>query len=102
MKSTVSRDGRITIDQRARRALGVQPGMVAVQLLVQGHLEVHFIPPEHDESLFGVLAVPPGTEIPPWDVIEERMAEAIAEDALRRVSPWLFADDQSQEAGGSS
>ena len=99
MTSRLSGDGRITIDQRARRALGVEPGMVAVQVLVAGHLEVHFIPPRHNRSAFGMLAVRPGTEIPSWDVIRERAAEGIAEDALRRVSPWLFTGEQSEPEG---
>jgi len=54
--------------------------MVAVQVVVDGHLEIYFVPREHNESLFGVLQVPPGTEIPPWEELEKGIEESIAKD----------------------
>jgi multidrug efflux pump subunit AcrB len=80
VSSVVSERGQITVDRTARNLLGVKAGMVAVQLVVGDHLEIYFLPPEHEESLFGVLQVPPGTEIPPWDEIEKGIEEAIAKD----------------------
>jgi bifunctional DNA-binding transcriptional regulator/antitoxin component of YhaV-PrlF toxin-antitoxin module len=81
MTSVVSERGQITVDRSARRALGVSPGMVAVQIVAGDHLEIYFLPPEHDESLFGVLKVPPGTKIPSWEEIEKGIEESIAKDA---------------------
>jgi bifunctional DNA-binding transcriptional regulator/antitoxin component of YhaV-PrlF toxin-antitoxin module len=81
MSSVVSERGQITVDKSARRALGVEPGMVAVQIVAGDHLEIYFLPPEHEESLFGALKVAPGTEIPPWEDIEKGIEESIAKDA---------------------
>ena len=53
--TTVGAKYQMVIDRGARRRLGVQPGWVAVQTVVGDHLEVRFLPPEHDESLAGSL-----------------------------------------------
>jgi bifunctional DNA-binding transcriptional regulator/antitoxin component of YhaV-PrlF toxin-antitoxin module len=82
MSSVVSERGQITVDKAARRALGVEPGMVAVQVVVGNHLEIHFIPPEHEESLFGILKVTPGRNYEDWDSIRKEAAKGIAEDAM--------------------
>jgi hypothetical protein len=47
---------QMVIDRTARQRLGVQPGWVAVQTVVGDHLEVRFLPPEHDQSLAGSLS----------------------------------------------
>lgn len=47
---------QIVIEREARRRLGVEPGWVAVQAVVGDHLEMRFLPPEHDRSLAGGLA----------------------------------------------
>jgi len=46
---------QMVIDRTARQRLGVRPGWMAVQTVVGDHLEVRFLPPEHDESLAGSL-----------------------------------------------
>lgn len=46
---------QVVIDRGARRRLGVRPGWVAVQTVVGDHLELRFLPPEHDRSLAGSL-----------------------------------------------
>lgn len=82
MASRVNARGRITLDREAREALGVEPGMVAVQIIVDGHLEIYFIPAPHERSLFGIL--PPREPGPPpdWETLKEQAAAAIAADAL--------------------
>ncbi len=55
MPGTVSSRGQITIDLDARRELGIEPGMVAHQRVVDGRLEVVFLPAPHTRSLAGVL-----------------------------------------------
>jgi bifunctional DNA-binding transcriptional regulator/antitoxin component of YhaV-PrlF toxin-antitoxin module len=82
MSSVVSDRGQITVDKSARRALRVQPGMVAVQVVVGDHLEVYFLPPVHDRSLFGALRVSRELEREGWEVTRERAAKAIADDAF--------------------
>ena len=56
MASVVGTKGQVVIEKSIREKLGVQPGFVAVQTLVDDHVEVRFYPPEHDRSLRGVLA----------------------------------------------
>ena len=85
MASQVSTRGQITIDREAREALSVEPGMVAVQIVVDNHLEVYFIPAPHRESVFGVLPPREPVSMEDWDEIRERAADAIAADALRRL-----------------
>jgi bifunctional DNA-binding transcriptional regulator/antitoxin component of YhaV-PrlF toxin-antitoxin module len=53
--TTVGTKYQMVIDRAARRRLGIRPGWVAVQTVVGDHLEVRFLPPEHDESLAGSL-----------------------------------------------
>ncbi|TAK20721.1 MAG: AbrB family transcriptional regulator [Chloroflexota bacterium] len=79
--SNVTTRGQITIDQTARKALNVQPGTQAVQIVVGDHLEVYFLPPRHRRSLFGVLATKIDPDTYDWDAIREAAADAIARDA---------------------
>lgn len=58
MPSVVGQKGQVVIEKPLRDALGLQPGHIAVQRLVGDHVELHFHPPEHNESLRGVLASP--------------------------------------------
>ena len=46
----------MVIAKELRDRLGVEPGWLAVQRLVDDHLEVYFLPPEHSRSLKGSLA----------------------------------------------
>lgn len=55
MASQVSERGQITIDRTIREQLGVEPGMVAYQSVVDGRLEIVFLPAPHRESLYGAL-----------------------------------------------
>ena len=55
MAPRVNSRGHIALATPARRAMTVQPGMVAVQVVVDDHLEVYFVPASHRRSLFGIL-----------------------------------------------
>lgn len=48
--ATVGAKYQVVIEQAAREKLGIQPGWIAVQTVVGDHLEVRFLPPEHDRS----------------------------------------------------
>jgi len=80
MMYTVGPKGQVVIPKVYRDRLGVRPGWVAVANLVDDHVEVRFLPPEHDRSLKGSLApfikgrVTPGRA---WD--EARGAAWVAE-----------------------
>ncbi len=55
MYNTVGAKGQVVIEKAIREALGVEAGYIAVQRLVEGHVEIRFFPPEHRNSLRGVL-----------------------------------------------
>ena len=55
MANLVGDNGQVVIEKPLRDALGVQPGSVAVQTLVDDHVEIRFYPPEHNRSLKGVF-----------------------------------------------
>ena len=81
MASQVNARGQITIDRAARRALAVQPGMVAVQMVVDDHLEVYFLPEPHQRSLLGALAPRQPDADSNWDGLEDRASASIAAEA---------------------
>lgn len=86
MSYKVGTKGQIVIDQDIRSALGVEPGWIAAQRLVDDHVEIRFFPPEHNRSLYGVLAKyaknAPSEE--DWSAAKERAwAEAVAEKERR-------------------
>ena len=74
MRYSVGQKGQIVIAKDIRDRLGVGPGWLAVQRLVEDHLEIYFVPPAHRESLKGSLekhikaSVPDGRE---WDEARE-------------------------------
>ena len=81
MASRVSAQGQITIDRAARRALSVQPGMIAVQIVVDNHLQVYFLPARHRRSLFGRLPPRERASTDRWEALEEQAARSIAAEA---------------------
>lgn len=56
MAHVVGPKGQVVIDKQIRDRLGIRPGWLAVQVLIDDHIEIHFIPPEHSDSLRGSLA----------------------------------------------
>jgi bifunctional DNA-binding transcriptional regulator/antitoxin component of YhaV-PrlF toxin-antitoxin module len=84
MTSQVSERGQITIDRTAREQLGVRPGMIAYQRVVDGHLEVLFLPAPHRRSLYGAFHKQgEQTRIHAGDDLEEAVMEGLAEDYER-------------------
>jgi bifunctional DNA-binding transcriptional regulator/antitoxin component of YhaV-PrlF toxin-antitoxin module len=53
MANKVGTKGQVVIDRRIRDALGIRPGMVAIQTVVGDHVELRFIEGRHDRSLAG-------------------------------------------------
>lgn len=78
MSSKVGPNGQVVIEKAFREQLGVEPGWLAVQRLVDDHIEIYFVPPEHDRSLAGSLAPASGVTISPedWHEARERAWEA--------------------------
>lgn len=81
MSSRVNERGQITIDRAVRRQLGVQPGMVAHQRIVNGHLEIVFLPTPHRESLYGVFhREGEGVLTSTAEDVERAVMEAVAQE----------------------
>lgn len=52
----VGEQGEVVIDGKLREELGIGPGWFALQQVVDDHLEVQFLPPEHNETLAEIAA----------------------------------------------
>ena len=52
----VGEEGQVVISKRIRTSLGIAPGWTAIQRLVGDHVEMRFVPPEHNRSLKGSLS----------------------------------------------
>jgi bifunctional DNA-binding transcriptional regulator/antitoxin component of YhaV-PrlF toxin-antitoxin module len=55
MASRVGSKGNIVIEKDIRTKLGVGPGWEAVQLIRDGYVEIHFLPPPQPGMSAGVL-----------------------------------------------
>jgi len=91
MAHVVGHKGQVVIAKELRDRLGVEPGWLALQRLVDDHVEVFFLPPGHRRSLKGSLAkhlkvrVAPGRE---W--------------ARARETAWIEAAKEKKGAGGEA
>lgn len=84
MASIVGSRGPIVIEKQIREQLGVKPGWQALQMTVDDHLEIHFLPPEHEESLLGA-AQPFIRRLPaPGEDWDQAAAEDAAEAFLQK------------------
>lgn len=78
--------GQIVIAKEIRDKLGVEPGWLSVQRLVDGHVEIYFVPPAHDRSLKGVLGRYTARHLAPDEWHDAR--EAVWEEAAgAKMSP---------------
>ena len=55
-KGKVGHKGEIVIAEELREKLGIDSSWIAYQLLVDDHVEIHCLPPEHDKPLAGSAA----------------------------------------------
>lgn len=81
MSYIVGAKGQIVIAKEIRERLGVKPGWVALQRVVEDRVEIYFLPPEHNESLKGSLAQYLQTKISAgesWDKARQTAWEAAA------------------------
>ena len=56
MPHVVGHKGQVVIAKEIRDLLGITPGWMALQRVVDDHVEIRFFPPDHRESLKGTLA----------------------------------------------
>jgi bifunctional DNA-binding transcriptional regulator/antitoxin component of YhaV-PrlF toxin-antitoxin module len=87
MAYLVGNKGQVVIAKAIRERLGVKPGWVALQRLVGDRVEIHFLPPEHRESLKGGLAQYLKADVPQGEAWENA-----------RVAAWEAAA-QGEEIG---
>ena len=82
MANKVGEKGQVVIDKAIRDRLGIGPGWLAIQRIVDDHVEIYFVTPEHNRSLAGSLAeyVTEETKNLSWDEIRHRAWAAAAAD----------------------
>jgi AbrB family looped-hinge helix DNA binding protein len=74
MANKVGAKGNIVIEKEIRDHLGIRPGWETIQLLRDGHVEIHFLPPPRPGVSAGILR--PAGDVP-WLQDEEALHEAI-------------------------
>ncbi len=75
MISVVGSKGQIVITKKIRDQLGIVPGCRVSQRLVDDHVEIYFMGPEHNRSLKGILRqyIDPSPEsAEDWSEVRER------------------------------
>ena len=85
MTYLVGAKGQVVIAKEIREQLGVKPGWVAVQRLVEDRVEIYFLPPEHTASLKGGLKRYITAQIPAgeaWEQARRTAWEAAARDKM--------------------
>jgi len=92
MPNIVGQKGQVVIAKEIRDKLGIKPGWWAIQSIVDGHLVIYFVPPEHNRSLLGVLA--PYTDVvvqegEEWTKAKEKAWEAAAWEKMDRLGSGL-------------
>ena len=87
----VGAKGQVVIEKEIRDQLGIKPGWLALQRVVDGRVEIHFLPPEHDESLMGILApyIKPEFRNMTEEQLNRACEQAWAEAAWEKERPWL-------------
>lgn len=91
MASVVGAKGQVVISKEIRDRLGIEPGWLALQRVVNEHLEIYFVPPEHRKSLKGSLAPYLKASIgsgPDWDKARQMAWER---EAIEKDEPGLRA-----------
>ncbi len=83
MANLVGEKGQIVIEKPLRDALGVQPGFLTAQTLVDDHVEIRFYPPEHDRSLRGAL--------------KKYVTHALSTDELREARDKAWEEEATKD-----
>lgn len=88
MANKVGAKGQVVIDKKIRDRLGIGPGWMALQRLVDDHVEIYFVEPEHNRSLLGSLKKYTNVVIKPGEEWDKAREEARAAAARERVEGW--------------
>lgn len=95
MAYRVGPKGQVVISKEIRDQLGVEAGWVALQRLVDDHVEIYFVPPEHNRSLAGVLARYTDVRLPTTEALRQAREQSWQERA--REVATRAARDQTNE-----
>ena len=90
MPHVVGHKGQVVIAKEIRDSLGIAPGWVALQRVVDDHVEIRFFPPDHRESLKGTLAPYVTRHISSVD-----FAEAKEQAWQREIQRWMRGDSRN-------
>lgn len=85
----VGTKGQVVVEKAIREQLGVKPGWQVMQRVVDGHVELHFLPPRHNRSLAGVLKPHLKRHLLTDEDWAEAREEAATAMALEKERPWL-------------
>lgn len=88
MSHTVGPKGQVVIEKKIRDQLGVKPGWRALQLLVDDHIEIRFVPREHTRSVAGCLS----------HYVERGLPDSEALNGAR-MAAWSKAAEQRMRGG---
>ena len=72
MSNVVGERFQITLDKAVRRELGIKPGDLAVERVIEGRLVVDFVPALKRESLFGIFRRPDLEPVTDWEAVRVR------------------------------
>ena len=86
MANIVGPKGQVVISKEIRDKAGVKPGWRTLQRLVGDHVEMHFVPPEHEKSLKGSLKPHIKATVAPGEAWGKARDEAWRLAARGRVS----------------
>jgi bifunctional DNA-binding transcriptional regulator/antitoxin component of YhaV-PrlF toxin-antitoxin module len=86
----VGQKGQVVIEKQIREKLGAEPGWLTIQRLVDDHVEIYFVPPEHNRSLLGILWRP---DMPILSADEMHDAEEAAWAAVVKAE---WSDDHGE------
>ncbi|GMU39554.1 MAG: hypothetical protein AMXMBFR23_04200 [Chloroflexota bacterium] len=76
--------GQIVISKEIRDRLGIGPGWLAIERVVDDHVEIHFVPPKHNRSLFGILR--PSSDVSYAHLSEEEYNEMLDRSIERAIA----------------
>ncbi|MBI2934396.1 MAG: AbrB/MazE/SpoVT family DNA-binding domain-containing protein [Chloroflexi bacterium] len=87
MSGKVGSKGQIVISKEIRDRLGIRPGSIAIQRLVDNHVEIYFIPPPHRRSLKGCLTHLTNVRITTeaeWNEAREQAWKAMVQERMEK------------------
>ena len=92
MSYQVGTKGQVVIAKKLRDQLGVKPGWLATQVVVDDHVEIYFAPPSHRRSLSGSLreyaartGIHAGQD---WDEVRSAAWTSAVRSSVRDEEDW--------------